>query len=60
MKIQPNEHPWLCYSISKEAAYCILFGAKSNHSSIFQHSGFTDWKNAKGVKHGALTWHEAS
>ena len=57
-----NEHPWLRYSISKEAAYFIywiLFGAKSN-SSIFQHSGSTDWKNAKGTKRGALTWHEAS
>ena len=26
----------------------------------FQHSGFTDWKNAKGSKRGALPLHEAS
>ena len=65
-KIQPTvgkRTPMVTYLISKEAAYCnycILFGVKSNLSSIFQHSGFTDWKNAKGTKRGALTWHEAS
>ena len=62
-----NEHPWLRYSISKEATYCIyciLFGNKlskrGNQSLVFQHSGFTDWKNAKGIKRSAFTLHEAS
>ena len=56
-----SEYPWLHYSVTKNAAYCvycILFGNKLG--MVFQHSGFTDWKNAKGSKHGALPFHEAS
>ena len=61
-----SEYPWLRYSVTKNAAYCvycILFGntlSKYNRLMVFQHSGFTDWKNAKGSKRGALPLHEAS
>lgn len=41
-----------------------MFGDDSSkrgvHSVTFQHAGFTDWKNAKGLKHGALLHHESS
>ena len=55
------------YSISEDAAYCkycILFGDNSSkrglHFVPFHHAGFTDWKNAKGVKRGSLLNHESS
>jgi len=63
-----KEYKWLWYSISKNAAYyiyCILFGnnfAKQGGNNVlaFHTSGFTDWKNARGEKRGALPLHEAS
>ena len=63
-----NEYKWLQYSISEDAAYCIyciLFGGDNSskhgvHFIPFHHAGFTDWKNAKGVKRGALLNHESS
>ena len=30
------------------------------HLNVFQSTGFRNWKNAKGEKHGALPAHEAS
>ena len=62
------EYPWLRYSVSKDAAfcvYCMLFGDKLsgrgvNKMEFFQKIGFQDWKNAKGSKRGALPGHEAT
>ena len=55
------------YSISEDAAYCkycILFGDNSSKRGVhlvpFHLAGFTDWKNAKGLKRGALLNHESS
>ena len=63
-----NEYKWLQYSISEDAAYCIyciLFGGdnwskRGVHFVPFHHAGFTDWKNAKGVKRGEILNHESS
>ena len=62
-----NENKWLQYSISEDVAYCkycILFGDNSSkcgvHIVLYHHAGFTDWKNAKGVKRGALLNHKSS
>ena len=55
-----SEYKWLRYSVSKQAAfcvYCVLFNT-GNHSTVFENSGFNDWKNAKGAKRGALSLHE--
>ena len=61
------EYPWLRYSVSKDAAfcvYCVIFGDKLTWRGInqtsFQVDGFNNWKNAKGSKRGALPCHNKS
>ena len=61
------EYPWLRYSVSKDAAfcvYCMIFGDKLTGRGInqtsFQVDGFNNWKNAKGLKSGALPCHNKS
>ena len=61
------EYPWLRYSVSKDAAfcvYCVIFGDKLTWRGInqtsFQVDGFNNWKNAKGLKSGALPCHNKS
>ncbi len=66
-QVWEHDHSWLQYSVSTDAAfcsYCILFGeqlsGKGVHSTVFHTTGFRDWKNAKGIKRGALHSHEAT
>ena len=62
-----KDYAWLRYSVSTDAvfcSYCLLFGnwlqGSGVHPNVFQSTGFRNWKNAKGEKHGALPAHEAS
>ncbi|KAJ8301791.1 hypothetical protein KUTeg_020778, partial [Tegillarca granosa] len=57
-----NKFPWLHYSKSKDAAFCIeciLFGQPSS-TDVFCSKGFKDWKNASGIKRGMLLSHNNS
>ncbi|CAG2217955.1 unnamed protein product [Mytilus edulis] len=55
-----SQYTWLRYSESEDAAYCECCMTFSDNASLFAKKGFSDWKNAVGVKRSSLKGHEES
>lgn len=55
-----SQYTWLQYSESEDAADCEFCLTFSDNATLFAKKGFSEWKNAVGVKRSPLKGHEES